>query len=73
MGRPLLSIIFFSVDAGYFYTPFEMFFRKIIEGRIYYLQLFYSVGLKGRRTNGSSDQWAVGVMGRRTIERSPNG
>ena len=25
----------------------------------------------GRRTNGPSDQWAVGLMGRRTIERSP--
>ena len=69
------------------FTHRFFFFRKIIEGRIYYLQLFYSVGLMsrrtnepsdqwvvgpmGRRTNGSSDQWAVGLMGRRTIERSP--
>ena len=25
----------------------------------------------GRQTNGQSDQWVVGPMGRRTIERSP--
>ena len=60
LGRPLLGIIFFFVDAGYFYTPFKMFFRKIIEGRIYYLQLqlFYSVGLR----DAPFDFWGGGGL-----------
>ena len=70
-GKTFARQNIFSVDAGYFYTPFEK-KSKIIESQICYLQLFYGlsdqwvVGPMGRLTNGPSDQWAVGPMGRRT-------
>ena len=57
---------FFQLMLVTFTHRFFFFLEKVIEGRIYYLQLFYSVGLMSRRTNEPSDQWAVGPMGRRT-------